>query len=92
MRLEWCDGRCGDVAGCDVQVGGQRALGARAALLKLPQEVRPRIGQALAGEAVGHVPAEQHRQFKDPVESCLPSLSVHMITLIHNQVFSATFT
>lgn len=75
----------GDGAGCDVQVGGQRALGARAALLELPHKVRSRIGQALAGEAVRHVPAEQHRQFKDPVESCLPPLSAHMVTLIHNE-------
>jgi len=75
----------GDGAWCDVQVGGQRALGARSALLELPQEVRPRIGQALAGEAIGHVLAKQHRQFKDPVESCLPPLSMHIVTLIHNE-------
>jgi hypothetical protein len=34
----------GDGAGRDVQVGGQRGLGARPALLKLPHKVRPGFG------------------------------------------------
>jgi hypothetical protein len=78
----------GDGAGRDAQVGGQRGLGAWSALLKLPHKVRPGFGQALAGEAVGHVPAEQHRQFEYPVQSCFPPLAVHIVTLTHDELGS----
>jgi steroid delta-isomerase-like uncharacterized protein len=77
-----------DGAGRDVQVSGQRGLGARSALLKLPHKVRPGFGQALAGEAVGHVPAEQHRQFEYPVQRCFPPLATHIVTLTHDELDS----
>ena len=77
----------GDGTGRDMQIAGQRGLDTWSALLKLPQDVRPRLGQALAGKAVGHVPAEQHRQLKDPVESRLPPLTAHMVTLAHNDMY-----
>lgn len=78
----------GDGAGRDVQIGGQRGLGARSALLELPHKVRPGFGQALAGEAVGHVPAEQHCQFEYPVQGCFPLFAAHMITLTHDELDS----
>jgi hypothetical protein len=66
----------GNCAGSDAQVCGQRALGAWSALLKLPEQVDPRLAEPFASEEVGHVAAKQHRQLKDPVESCLPPFSI----------------
>jgi hypothetical protein len=76
----------GDRARCHVQVRGERGLGAWSALRELPYQVRPRLGQALAGEAVGRVAGEQHRQFEYPVESCLPSFQAHIVTLTHDEL------